>query len=251
MSQDEKAGEVIPEFKEKTLYVTSEIGLRVRSTPEIIDNNRIGLLEYGKAVEKIEEQDKWVKVVAGDLTGWASANYLSEVNPIQTQKPAVKENIQDALPVFKIAVANDVDDLNTKKVRALIRDALTGGQNGWSLQCTEYAQYKVLQQVGVVIEWPTDRPRHGGRWADIFARSGKYKVLDYPKAGCTMSFTKGFKNPEAKETGHVAFVEQVFDDGSIKISEANWPPPGKYFERTLSVAEWKDKWGGRFVDFSA
>lgn len=247
---DEKAGEVIPELTAKTLYVISEIGLRLRSAPEITDN-KIGLLEYGKAVEKIDEQDKWFKVAAGDLIGWVSAYYLSETNPTQSHKPAVKENIQDALPVFKIGVANNADDSNTKKVRSFIQDALTGGQNGWPLQCTEFAQYKVLQQVGVVIQWPNDRPRHGGKWADIFARNGIYKVLDCPKAGCTMSFTKGFKNLEAKETGHVAFVEQVFDDGSIKISEANWPPPGKYFERTLTVAEWRDGWGGRFVDFSS
>lgn len=248
---DERVEEVIPELTAKILYINSEIGLRLRSTPEILDDNKVALLEYGREVEKIDENDKWCKIKTGDLVGWVSEYYLSEENHFTEQSPIVKESIQDALPEFKIGVANYADDSNTKKVRQFIKDEFTGGKNGWDLQCTEYAQYKVLQQVNIIIQWPSDRPRHGGFWADIFTKHNMYKVLDNPKTGCTMSFTKGFKNPKAQETGHVAFVEKVFDDGSIRISEANWPPPGKYFERTLKPQEWKDKWGGRFVDYSS
>lgn len=62
-----------------------------------------------------------------------------------------------------------------------------------------------------------------------------------------MSFTAGLGNPNI---GHVAFIEKVCEDGLIKVSEANWPPPGKYFERKLSKKEWKDKYKGKFIDFT-
>jgi len=254
--EDEKTAEVIPEFRSKILYVNSDIGLRLRSSPEIKDNNKIVLLKHGSKVETIGgEKDKWLNkwlnIRSGELVGWVSAYYLTETNPVKAKKPVSKETIQDSHPVFRIGIANYAKDLNTKKVRQFIKDEFGGGINGWDLQCTEYAHYKVLQQVGVIIQWPGERPRHGGRWADIFKKHGMYKVLDYPRAGCTMSFTKGFKSPAAKETGHVAFVEQVFDDGSIRITEANWPPPGKYFERILPRSEWEDKWGGQFISFSS
>ena len=247
---DERVEEVIPELKTKILYINSVIGLRLRSTP-LLNDNKVALLEYGREVEKIDENDKWCKIKTGDLVGWVSSYYLTEKMPAKERATPIKENVQDALPVFKISVANCADDPNTKKVRQFIKDEFTGGKNRWELQCTEYAQYKVLQRIGVMIQWPSDRPRHGGFWADIFAKHGMYKILDTPKAGCTMSFTKGFKTLKAQETGHVAFVEQVFEDGSIRISEANWPPPGKYLERTLTPEEWRDKWGGRFVDYSS
>ena len=141
---------------------------------------------------------------------------------------------------------NLANDQNTIKLRKIIKDEFGGGAHGWDLQCTEYVHYKA-QQVGIAIQWPSDRPRHGGKWAAIFERNKLYKVLDTPKAGCAMSFTGGLRD---LNIGHVAFVEEVFKDESIKISEANWPPPGKYFERVLSKAEWKDKFKGRFIDFT-
>ena len=65
-----------------------------------------------------------------------------------------------------------------------------------------------------------------------------------------MSFTMGISsNQKTNEIGHVAFVEEVYPDGSIRISEANWPRNGIYNERVLTVAEWKDKYKGRFVEF--
>lgn len=52
------------------------------------------------------------------------------------------------------------------------------------------------------------------------------------------------------EEGHVAFVEQAFADGSVKVSEANWPHDGIYNERTISKADWQNKYKAQFVDLS-
>lgn len=77
-----------------------------------------------------------------------------------------------------------------------------------------------------------------------------YKILDTPKVGCAMCFTGGLETTSAKNTGHIAYVEEVYDDESIFISEANWPGGGKYNERKLTKANWKDRYKAKFVDFA-
>lgn len=118
------------------------------------------------------------------------------------------------------------------------------------LQCTEYAHFRVRQKLGVIIQWPSTRPRNGKDWPDRLLQSNFCRVLDNPVQNCTMSFTDGFKTPVMQQTGHVAFVEGVFPDGRISISEANWDNKGSYQERELTEDEWRNRWGGKFIDFS-
>jgi len=245
---EEKSIEVLPAFTAKNLYVNSEIGLNVRALPDV-SGTKLGVLTHGAEVTILQEQDKWFEIKSGDLQGWVSSVYLSETKPAEQAQWVVKEDVSNEFPQFQKAVANLVNDTNTIKLRKIIGDEFGGDANGWDLQCTEYVCYK-LRQLGVRISWPADRPRHGGRWAGIFEKNGLYKILSEPKAGCAMCFTTGFKTAVMNETGHVAFVEQVMEDGSVKISEANWPPPGKYNERVVPASEWRDKYKCRFVEFS-
>jgi len=240
--------DIVPEFATKKLYVSAEIGLRMRTTPEIKkDNISEPGLPYGSEVLVMEEQEKWFKVNAGGRVGWVSCYYLIENSPIQqSSELSKKESAQNLLPAFKPHYPNLAKDDNTVKLRKIIKDEFGGGVNGWDLQCTEYVHYRV-QQMGININWPNERPRHGGRWAVIFENSGQYKVSNEPTAGSAMSFTSGLKN---STVGHVAFVEEIYENGSIKISEANWPPPGKYYERILAKSEWQDKYKGKFINFT-
>lgn len=245
---EEKSEELdaAPEFSSKKLYVSAEDGLRLRSSPEIKPDNILVNLLYGQEVIVKQEKEKWFEVSVDDKTGWVFSYYLiEEVSVKQSAELQSKETSQDNFPFFKSQVQNLTNDLNTIKVRKIIKDEFGGGARGDDLQCTEYVQYKI-QQMGISIKWPQERPRHGGRWAGIFERSGQYKVLSEPKAGCAMSFTGGLKN---SNVGHVAFVEEVYQDNSIRISEANWPPPGTYFERILTKSQWQDKYKGKFIDF--
>jgi len=247
---EEKSIEILPELTTQKMYVNSEIGLRVRSTPEIKADNILEVLGHGQEVTKIEEQDKWFKIQYNfGKKGWVSSVYLTENKPVDNSQVPPKEDIQDALPKFKIGVANLAHGDNTIKLRKIINYEFGLDFDNDELQCTEYTQYRI-QQMGIKIQWPTKRGRNGGNWANIFKKYGLYKILDSPKAGCAMCFTTGFRTPAMNATGHVAFVEQVFDDESVKITEANWPPPGKYNERRVPKAEWQDKHKCRFVDFS-
>ncbi len=199
-----------------------------------------------KLFEASKDQDKSLSLEEKSIE--IPPELIAENKPVDSSQVTKKEDFQDVLSKFEKGVANLATDSNTIRLRKIIKDEFGGGRSGWDLQCTEYAQFKI-QQLGTTIKWPADRPRHGGMWAGIFEKRGLYKVLDSPKAGCAMCFTAGFKTPAMNETGHVAFIEQVFDDESVKITEANWPPPGKYNERRVSKVEWQDKHKCRFIDF--
>ncbi len=231
-----------------TYIVKADIGLRVRSAPLIPakneKDNKIDLLAFGQEVSFFSKKGEWFKVkyesVAGkNKTGWVMSQYLE----------LKKKNISTQKPVFKIGIPNLWNDTNTKIVREVIGDEFGGEKHKWDLQCTEYVFYK-LKQNGVKIKWPVRSGRDGGKWGEIFKKFNLYKVSDKPTVGGAMCFTDGFKTLAAKKTGHIAYIEKVFADGSIFISEANVPGLGKYNERKLSPALWRDRYKGQFVDFT-
>ncbi|MFA6215565.1 MAG: CHAP domain-containing protein [Patescibacteria group bacterium] len=250
---------VLPEvLPDKKLYVTAT-ALNVRSSPEQIDgekSNKIGTLKLGQEITYLDQKDKWIYISGPDgLKGWVSSYHVTEYLPTVIENPKnnnieKNSNLECKLD-FKKGIANLATDQNTIKLRKFINDELHGGLNSLALQCTEYVLYK-LKQHDITVEWPVQSGRDGGKWPIIFEKDSqhKYKVLDYPKVGCAMCFTAGFKDPRAAATGHVAYIEEVLPDGSVRISEANWPPLGKYFERVIPQAEWQNKWKAKFVDFS-
>lgn len=226
--------------------VNAEIGLRVRSTPDNKDNkNIIDKLSNGKEVVRLSESGKWYEIEYKSEDnktnkGWVYSDFLVSKNN------NLSLNIN--FPDFKVGIPNFFNDSNTKKVREIINDEFGGDKNKWDLQCTEYVCYKI-RNIGIIIKWPVQSGRHGGKWADIFLQFNLYKILENPISECAMCFTAGLENTSAKDTGHVAFVEKIFDDGSISISEANWPGSGKYNERKLPKSLWQNKYKARFVDF--
>lgn len=243
----EEGTDTSPSFS-KRLYVNSEIGLMARAVPK--DDGRVlDILPFGAEVFLSSQDGKWLYVEYGPgKYGWVSSYYITENNPKAGEK-AVVEDAQNIFPKFKIGAANPAGGENTVKLRLLIRDEFGAGRTGAPLQSAEYATYR-LQCFGVKIKWPVRTGRNAGRWAEIFKTYGTYPVLEEPKAGSVVVFSSGFKTAEADALGHAAFVEKVYRDGAIRISEANWPPPGKYNERTLAPGEWRDKYKGKFIIFT-
>lgn len=187
----------------------------------------------------------------------AKVDKLEQKNPAEIKEPivvATKSIVPEIIaePVWQFAKGEAylVDHSTVKKLRELIGDEFGLGKSGDCLNCTEYVQFRVKQKLSIDIKWPPDRPRNGGKWASIFEKNNLYKISDSPKVNCAVSFTTGISsNPAINEIGHVAFIEKVNDDGSIEISEANWPNQGKYNERRLEKWQWQDKYKCRFIDF--
>ena len=176
---------------------------------------------------------------------------IKDVKP-SIEDNEIKENNNVNFPIFDVGVPNLAKDDNTIKVRKFINYEFgLNFETDW-LQCTEYVQYKVLKELRIRINWAGRVGRRDGvDWPAQFLKLGRYNELKTPKRGCAMSFASGCRVPP----GHVAYVEDVLENGSIFISEANWPPPGQktrgqYNERPLTKNDWQNKYKGRFIDFS-
>ncbi|MCU5745450.1 CHAP domain-containing protein [Staphylococcus sp. SQ8-PEA] len=90
-------------------------------------------------------------------------------------------------------------------------------------QCTYYVFDKVGGKIGST--WGDAR-----NWANAAAQSG-YTVDNSPKQGAIMQTSQG-------AFGHVAYVEGVNSDGSVKVSEMNYGHgPGVVTSRTISASQ--------------
>lgn len=224
-------GQNIPQKSYPKVFVTAK-DLNVRTSSDTSSNgNIIGKLSYGEEVEPLTLENGWYKINYQNKDGWISKLYTHGI----VDKPI------DNIVNLRIGIPNDLKSQNTISIRNIINDEFGGGKNGWDLQCVEYVQYKI-QILGCNINWPVKSGRDGGKWAEIFSAQGKYAVTETPGMSCAMSFTNmpGY--------GHVAFVEDIFPDSSIKISEANWPGKGKYNERIINKVM-QQKYGAKFIKF--
>ena len=91
--------------------------------------------------------------------------------------------------------------------------AINGGAWG---NCTYYV-YNRVAQLGRPI--PSPSMGHAYMWSNS-ARSMGYSVSRTPKTGTIAVFSQGVAGSDPTY-GHVSFVEKVFSDGSILVSEMN------------------------------
>lgn len=98
-----------------------------------------------------------------------------------------------------------------------------GGNSYDSGQCTYYVYDKVGGKIG--SDWG-----NASNWANKAAQSG-YTVDNSPKSGSILQTSQG-------AYGHVAYVDNVNSDGSVKVSEMNYGQgPGVVTSRTISASE--------------
>jgi surface antigen len=211
--------------------------LRFRKVPDTSLPRSI-IKELRQGSEMLFVDGPWIRVKIGSEVGWVHGDYVSE------------EKIRST-DFFTVGTPHLHGDARTKEIRTAITDMYGGEKNGWELQCTEYVTYRVKMKLGIDITWPVTSGRHGGRWGAIFSQYKTYHVSTTPKVDCAMSFTTGISTiASVNDIGHVAFVEAVHHDGSITISEANWPRNGIYNERVLSKVAWKDTYKAQFIHFT-
>lgn len=97
--------------------------------------------------------------------------------------------------------------------------------------CTQYV-YNRITQLGKRVDLTMG---NGQDWGET-GRARGYKVSRTPKAGAAVSFPAGVLGAD-NTYGHVAFVEKVFKDGSILISEMNVKGLNVVSTRTISADE--------------
>ncbi|UMT75577.1 CHAP domain-containing protein [Staphylococcus roterodami] len=123
--------------------------------------------------------------------------------------------------------SNNVHVTSTVAPSSNGRSISNGYASGSNLYTSGQCTYYVFDRVGGKIgsTWG-----NANNWASAAAASG-YTVNNTPKAGAIMQTTQGYY-------GHVAYVESVNSNGSIRVSEMNYGHgAGVVTSRTISASQ--------------
>lgn len=220
-------------FQKNTVMYTSSLVTPLRSEPGVVGDTVYAMLPYGSMVMVLETQGMWAQVAHGTQTGWV---YVDDL----------EDRAAHVYPSFHIGEKNTADDPATIRVRALLNDEFGAGEVGLPLQPEEYVIYKLLRK-GIKISWPAIRPRTPGTWSGILYPQENVEVQAEPVPGALMEYR--ISKEDEKILGHLAFVEAVFPDQSIQISEVGFGEEGTYNERVLVADEWRAL-NAAFLSFS-
>lgn len=182
---------------------------------------QVGTIPFGAMVITGESEGRFTRVVWKEISGWALRDDLAD-------------RAADIYPQFTPGEENLIDDVNTCRVRAMIGDEFGLGRSEFPLQAGEYVLYR-LKKRGLSIPWPPVRPRMPGRWSEILKGVEGIHIGIVPKVGAIMEYRM-----PGTEIGHVTYVEAVFPDGTISVTEVNNPDSGIYAERNITEQEWKE-----------
>lgn len=202
-----------------TVMYAGNITVPVYQNPTIELDSQSVSIPYGEMIMMLEVKGRFYRIAWGTHEGWV-----------------LKEDLADRAsrvhPEFFIGQANGVDDTNTVHIRAILGDIFGLARSEFSLQAGEYVLYKLWKK-GRHVPWSETRPRVPGLWHKILKGSDGIKIGVVPKVGSIMEYMLD------SDIGHLAYVEAVFPDNTITISEANYPDSGIYNERELTEEEWK------------
>lgn len=208
-----------PAAKNTVMYTGSERTPLYRR-PAMEFDGIIAHIPYGAMVMVLESRGRWSRIVYRSLEGWVLRDELLDRSAY-------------VYPDFTIGEPNHTDDPNTLRVRACIADEFGAGKAEMSLQSSEYVLYRLAKK-GVQIVWPDVRPRIEGNWHEILKGREGVQIGVHPCSGCIMEYIY------EDGIGHLAYVEAVFPDDTLSISEANFPSDGIYNERVLTREEWRE-----------
>lgn len=207
-------------IQKNTVMYASSVRVPVFKNPTIEFDGQIGEVPFGDMVIVLEPRGRFYRIMWNTIEGWV-----------------LKEDIADralrVYPVFVIGEENGVDHPNTAHTRAILGDIFGLGRSEFALQSGEYVLYRLWRK-GRHIVWPEIRPRMPGVWHTILRGSRQIHIGVMPKVGDVMEYMI------SPEMGHVAYVEAVFPEHTITISEVNFPEAGIYNERVLTKDEWKE-----------
>ncbi len=219
-------GAVLPRIRmveaapKNTVMYAGTVSVPIFKNPTIEFDTQIGTVPFGDLVMMHEAQGRFYKVTWGHVEGWVLRDDL------------VDRTLQ-VHPQFVVGTQNLVDHPNTAHVRAILGDVFGLNRSDFPLQAGEYVLYRLWKK-GIHISWPETRPRVPGLWHNILKGVPGIHVGVVPKAGALMEYMIN------SEIGHLAYVEAVFPDETISISEAHFPDSGIYNERELTREAWRE-----------
>ncbi len=222
---EDKPPALIPKAEASAIVINNQA--KIFTAPAFTLDGVITKVPYGAVVDVFQTQNRWFKISYHGTIGWMLREDLVE---------------ELKVPQFKLGVFYSADNETTISVRRELDDEFAGGLAQLPLTAEEYVSYRLKRQ-GVNVPWGKERPRLAGTWQNLLkGRSGAHIGIT-PKTGSVM------ETIEDSTFGHLAYIEAVYPDQSILISEFGYPELGQYSERTLPKAEWIE-WRPVFIEIT-
>jgi hypothetical protein len=184
-------------------------------------------IKYGQKIEIIDSSNRWFAARLDNLNGWI-----------------LRDNVtfETTEPKFVLGQFYGPETMESKTVRSTLADDFNGELAQLPLTPEEYVAYKFKKQ-GRPLTWGTERPRLAGRWQILLRGRSGVHIGIIPKTSSAIEIIDEHRN------GHLAYVESVFPDQSILISEIGFPEIGQYNERKLPKEEWIE-WRPVFIEIN-
>lgn len=214
---DAATGHTLPQ--KHTIVYCAEPNVPLRIEPDDASDTAIAKLEYGEMVMVLDATPSWTFVAVHDKKGFVPTASLADT-------------AARVYPEFVSGAHNGPRDINTLRLRAVIADEFSASLSQLPLQPHEYAYYKLIRR-GVTLAWPDIRPRTAGSWARILREHDGIACDQEPSAGSIVEYVS------EDGAGHLGYVERLYPDLSIMVSEVHTPEQGIYEERTLTKTEWE------------
>lgn len=208
------------EAEEKVIMYAHAPLVPLYKNPTVEFDSRIAEIPYGETVMMIEPQGRFFRVTWRMFEGWVL-------------RDDIIDRAKDVYPEFIFHEENLEGHTNTLRVRAILNDIFSVGNSELPLQDGEYILYRLWKR-GISVRWSDTRPRIPGLWHKILKGADNIHIGVVPRVGSVMEYILH------DDIGHLAYVDAVFPDNTIGISEVNYPDSGIYNERTLTKEEWKE-----------
>ena len=181
------------------------------------------LSRYEKVFETISDED--IKAILDENTLFDREEFSKLLNSLVSKaretkriadekaKKEAEEKAKKEAVAKEAARKNQITTVDFAPIDPNFTAAINGGAWG---NCTYYV-YNRVAQLGKPI--PSPSMGHAFMWSNS-ARGMGYSVSHTPKTGTIAVFSQGVAGSDPTY-GHVAFVEKVFADGSVLVSEMN------------------------------
>ena len=206
-------------FRTGEQYFIGEIGTYLYSDPVIAFDTARREISYGHSVLVKKLGGRWAEVVYEGTSGWIL-------------KDVLRERREDIHPQLHAEVYYDAANSETVKLRACINDEFGGARADLPLTAAEYVAYKLFLAKRQ-IDWPSDGPRVAGSWQKRLRGLPGIHISILPSTGSVMEYV-------IDDVGYLAFVEAVFPDSSIKITEVGATEEGQFTERIMNKEEFRE-----------
>lgn len=181
------------------------------------------LSRYEKVFETISDED--IKAILDENTLFDREEFSKLLNSLVSKaretkrvadeqaKKEAEEQAKKEAAAKEAARNRQITTVDFAPIDPNFTAAINGGAWG---NCTYYV-YNRVAQLGKPI--PSPSMGHAFMWSNS-ARGMGYNVSHTPKTGTIAVFSQGVAGSDPTY-GHVAFVEKVFADGSVLVSEMN------------------------------